>query len=194
MNPSLFANTEDAPAYRAAPAARKAPTRARTAAAAPTDAILQTLAYLEQHHPDHLIERALAVLGRRVGKVGGCIDSPAAARTFCQLAIGHRYREVFGVMFLDAQHHLIEFREMFQGTLTQTSVYPREIIRAALALNAGAVVLTHNHPSSNVEPSRADEVLTENIKQAARFVDLRVLDHVIVSETAAFSMADRGLM
>ena len=103
-------------------------------------------------------------------------------------------REVFAVMFLDAQHRLLHFEAMFQGTLSQASVYPREVVKLALELGASAVVLSHNHPSGSVEPSRADERLTQTLKQALHLIDVRVLDHIIVAPGQACSMAERGLM
>ena len=97
-------------------------------------------------------------------------------------------------MFLDSQHRLIEWRELFQGTLTQTSVYPREVLRQAMALNAGAVILAHNHPSGLAEPSRADEFLTQSLKNALAMVDVRVLDHLVVGQGQVVSLAERGLL
>jgi DNA repair protein RadC len=102
--------------------------------------------------------------------------------------------EHFGVLYLDNQNRLIAFEYHFTGTLTQASVYPREIVRAALAHHAAAVVLCHNHPSGAVIPSRADEALTQTLKAALSLVDVRVLDHVIVAPGASFSMAERGLI
>jgi DNA repair protein RadC len=98
------------------------------------------------------------------------------------------------VLFLDAQNRLVEMRVMFSGTLTQTSVYPREIVAAALQIGAAAVVLAHNHPSGTVQPSRADEALTQTLKAALALVDVRVLDHVIVAPGSALSMAEKGLL
>jgi DNA repair protein RadC len=121
-------------------------------------------------------------------------DSPDAVKNYLQLAIGARAHEVFAVLFLDAQHRLIAVEELFRGTLTQTSVYPREVVARALHLNAAAVVLAHNHPSGCAEPSRADEALTQNLKAALALVDVRVLDHVIVGQGVALSMAERGLI
>ncbi len=121
-------------------------------------------------------------------------DSPARVREYLALALGGREQEVFSVLFLDAQHRLIELCEMFSGTLTQTSVYPREVVRRALALNAGAVVLAHNHPSGVAEPSRADEHLTQTLKAALALVDVRVLDHVVVGRGQTVSLAERGLL
>jgi DNA repair protein RadC len=102
--------------------------------------------------------------------------------------------EEFAVLFLDAQHRLIEMRTLFRGTLAQTSVYPREVVKAALACNAGAVVLAHNHPSGLAEPSRADELLTQSLKSALQLVDVRVLDHLVVGQGQVVSFAERGLI
>ena len=98
------------------------------------------------------------------------------------------------VLFLDGQNRLLHSEEMFHGTLTQTSVYPREVVRLALRHNAGAVVLAHNHPSGVAEPSRADEFLTQTLKAALRLVDVQVLDHIIVGQGQVVSLAERGLM
>ena len=98
------------------------------------------------------------------------------------------------MLFLDGQHRLLRLEEMFHGTLTQTSVYPREVLRRALSLNAGAVVLAHNHPSGLAEPSRADEYLTQTLKTALQMIDVRVLDHIIVGQGQVVSLAERGLM
>ena len=120
--------------------------------------------------------------------------SPDAVKQFLQLHLASRDHEVFAVLFLDAQNRLIEMREVFRGTLTQTSVYPREIVKLALQLHAAAVVLAHNHPSGTVQPSRADEALTQTLKSALALVDVRVLDHVIVAPGDALSMAEKGLL
>jgi DNA repair protein RadC len=121
-------------------------------------------------------------------------DSPEAVRDYLQLQLGSRPHEIFAVMFLDSQHRLIVLEELFRGTLTQTSVYPREVVVRALALNAASVVLAHNHPSGTAEPSRADEALTQTLKAALGLVDVRVLDHFVVTSTEAVSMAQRGLL
>lgn len=121
-------------------------------------------------------------------------ESPAQVKAHARLQLAHRPHEVFAVMFLDAQHRQILFEEMFRGTLTQTSVYPREVVKRALALNAAAVILLHNHPSGVAEPSRADEHLTQTLKSALALVDVRVLDHLVVSQAEVVSFAERGLM
>jgi DNA repair protein RadC len=121
-------------------------------------------------------------------------DSPAKVKDYLALELGGRQQEVFAVLFLDAQHRLLKLEALFQGSLTQTSVYPREVVKRALALNAGAVVLAHNHPSGVAEPSRADEFLTQTLKTALQLVDVRVLDHVIVGQGQVVSLAERGLV
>ena len=119
---------------------------------------------------------------------------PQAVKHYLQLHLAARQYEVFAVLFLDAQNRLIAMEELFRGTLTQTSVYPREVVLRALHQNASAVVLSHNHPSGSVQPSRADEALTHTLKAALALVDVRVLDHVIVAPGQALSMAEQGLL
>ncbi len=119
---------------------------------------------------------------------------PRAIRDYLQLQLGSRNHEIFAVLFLDSAHRLIVLEELFRGTLTQTSVYPREVVVRALALNAANVVLAHNHPSGTAQASRADEAITQTLKAALGLVDVRVLDHFIVTATQAVSMAELGLM
>lgn len=121
-------------------------------------------------------------------------DTPQAVRDYLQLQLGSRPHEIFAVLFLDSQHRLIVLEELFRGTLTQTSVYPREVVVRALALNAASVVLAHNHPSGAAKPSRADEALTQTLKSALALVDVRVLDHFVVTSSQAVSMAELGLL
>jgi DNA repair protein RadC len=121
-------------------------------------------------------------------------DTPALVKQFLKLQLGGREHEVFAVMFLDAQSRLIKLEEMFRGTLTQTSVYPREVVKRAIALHASAVILAHNHPSGATDPSKADEALTQTLTQALKLIDVRVLDHVVVGVAEAFSFAERGLL
>ncbi|WP_427915148.1 RadC family protein [Ramlibacter sp. MMS24-I3-19] len=120
--------------------------------------------------------------------------SPDAVKQYLQLHLARQPHEVFAVMFLDAQNRLIALETLFRGTLTQTSVYPREIVVRALQLQSASVVLAHNHPSGTVQPSRADEALTQTLKAALALVDVRVLDHVVVAPGASLSMAERGLL
>jgi DNA repair protein RadC len=121
-------------------------------------------------------------------------SSPGAVKEYLQLHLAGKEHEVFAVLFLDAQNRLVAMEELFRGTLTQTSVYPREVVLHALRHKAAAVVLAHNHPSGTVQPSRADEALTQTLKAALALVDVRVLDHVIVAPGDALSMAEKGLL
>ena len=142
---------------------------------------------------DRIIQRALKVLDSRI-RTGAALNSPSAVREYLRLSLAGREHEVFICLFLDAQNRVIEVNEMFRGTLTQTSVYPREVVKAALKCNAGAVVFAHNHPSGVAEPSHADETLTSSLKQALALVDVRVLDHMIVAGAGVLSFAERGLL
>jgi DNA repair protein RadC len=121
-------------------------------------------------------------------------DAPNKVKDYVALHLGTRAQEVFAVLFLDGQHRLLRLEPMFHGTLTQTSVHPREVVRHALELNAGAVILAHNHPSGVAEPSRADEHLTQTLKSALHLVDVRVLDYLVVGQGTVMSFAERGLL
>lgn len=120
--------------------------------------------------------------------------SPDAVKQYLQLHLAMRPHEIFAVLFLDVQNRLLAMEELFRGTLSQTSVYPREVVKRALELQAAAVVLAHNHPSGSVQPSRADEMLTQTLKTTLALIDVRVLDHIIVAPGEALSMAERGLL
>lgn len=138
-----------------------------------------------------LARRALA--GRL--KTRDTLGSPQAVRDWLRLHLGQLQHEVFVALWLDAQNRLIASEELFRGTLTQTSAYPREVVKRALTQNAAAVILAHNHPSGVAEPSSADEVLTSALKQALGLVDVKVLDHFIVAGGATpLSFAERGLL
>jgi len=121
-------------------------------------------------------------------------DAPVKVKDYLRLQIGTRPHEVFAVVFLDAQNRLLTLEELFRGSLTQTSVYPRDVVKRALDLHAAAVILAHNHPSGVCEPSRADEHLTTTLKNALALVDIRVLDHLIVGRSEVVSFAERGLL
>jgi len=127
-------------------------------------------------------------------KSGNALTSPGAVRDYLRLALSARDHEVFVVLFLDAQHRVMRDAELFRGTLTQTSVYPREVVKAALAANAAAVIFAHNHPSGVAQPSQADERLTRQLKEALALVEVRVLDHFIVAGNQTLSFAERGLL
>jgi DNA repair protein RadC len=122
------------------------------------------------------------------------LTSPASVRDYLRLTLAGREHEVFVAVFLDAQHRVIACEELFRGTLTQTSVYPREVVKGALRQNAAAVIFAHNHPSGVAEPSHADEALTRSLRSALALVDIRVLDHFIVAGSATLSFAERGLL
>lgn len=140
------------------------------------------------------IERALAILGSILTVGGEVFDSPDIAKNYLRLQLGGEPCEHFAVLFLDSQHRAIAFERMFTGTLTRASVYPREVVLAALRHNAAAVVLSHNHPSGAVKPSPDDIALTRTLRDALAMVDVRILDHVVVSAVAALSMAEMGLV
>jgi len=125
---------------------------------------------------------------------GDALTTPGAVRDYLRLALGGRTHEVFVCVHLDAQHRVIAVEELFRGTLTQTSVYPREVVKAALAANAAAVIFAHNHPSGVAQPSQADELLTRQLREALALVDVRVLDHFVVAGSQALSFAERGLL
>ncbi|HRN75392.1 DNA repair protein RadC [Ottowia sp.] len=140
-----------------------------------------------------VLELARRALAQQL-KQRAVFDSPAAVKSYLQLQLAQRAHEVFAVLFLDSQHRLIALEELFRGTLTQTSVYPREVVLRALHHHAAAVVLAHNHPSGSVQPSRADEAITQALKAALALIDVRVIDHVIVAPGEALSMAEKGLV
>ncbi len=120
--------------------------------------------------------------------------TPQAVRDYLQLQLGPRPHEIFAVLFLDSQQRMIALEELFRGTLTQTSVYPREVVVRALTLQAAGVVLAHNHPSGAALPSRSDEAITQTLKAALALVDVRVFDHFVVTSSQAVSMAELGLL
>ena len=122
------------------------------------------------------------------------MTSPAEVRTYLRMTLVGRDHEVFLVLFLNSQHHVLACEEMFRGTLDQTAVYPREVVKRCLMLNASAVILAHNHPSGVPEPSRADEMLTKTLKNALSLIDTRVLDHFIVARDGVVSLAERGML
>ena len=122
------------------------------------------------------------------------LSSPASVRDYLRMTLAGRDYEVFMVLFLDAQNRVLAAEEMFRGTLTQTSVYPREVVKRSLFNNAAAVIFAHNHPSGVAEPSHADELLTRALKQALALVDVRVLDHFVVAGSGVVTFAERGLL
>lgn len=172
------AASQDAPAYGNIPA---------KAARKPRDI---RAAYSE----DQILQAAMKIMESRMRGPGYVIESPSAMREYLRTRMNGLQHEEFGVLYMDAQHALIGVENLFRGTLTQTSVFPREVIKSALAHNAAAVAFFHNHPSGSLEPSRADEMLTTQLKTALSMVDVRVLDHIIVSHSGSMSFAERGLL
>jgi DNA repair protein RadC len=139
------------------------------------------------------VELARRALREKLEKTPA-LTSPQAVRDLLRLTLSARKSEAFLCIWLDAQHHVIKVEEAFAGTLTQTSVYPREVVKAALRMNAAAVIFAHNHPSGVAQPSRADELLTRNLKDALELIEVKVLDHFIVAGNQAISFAERGLL
>jgi DNA repair protein RadC len=142
---------------------------------------------------DQTIKRALRILDARM-RTTSALSSPSSVRDYLRILLHDRGHEVFVVVFLDAQHRVIASEELFRGTLTQTSVYPREVVKAALAHNAASILFAHNHPSGVTEPSRADELITQALKQALALVDVKVLDHFVIAGSGSVSFAERGLL
>jgi DNA repair protein RadC len=142
--------------------------------------------------------KAVLEMGRRAlaesARESDALSSPQAVRDYLRLTLAELEHEVFVVVFLDAQNRVISSEELFRGTLTQTSVYPREVVKRALKHNAAAVILAHNHPSGVAEPSQADQSLTDSLRRSLALVEVRVLDHFIVGRGKALSFAERGLL
>ena len=148
----------------------------------------------DQHlREQRLLERARQILLRRI-RQGTCLSNPTEVKDYLRLQVGHLEHEVFGCLFLDNQHAVIAAEDLFRGTIDGASVYPREVVKRALALNAAAVILYHNHPSGVSEPSQSDQRLTQRLKAALGTVDIRVLDHLIVAGAQVVSMAERGVL
>lgn len=143
---------------------------------------------------DAIIAQALEILARRMRNTGMMMDSPEVVRDWLRLRVGGKPHEEFGCIWLNTRHEVIEAGEMFRGTLTQTSAYPREVVKEALHHNAAAVIFYHNHPSGAADPSLADEMLTRQLKDALNMVDVRVLDHFVVTAEETTSFAEKGLL
>jgi len=143
---------------------------------------------------EDILAASRAAVTRALSRLSGTLCSPSAVADLLKSYCTGLPYEVFGVLLLDNQHRLIRFHELFRGTLTGTAVYPREVVRAALLENAAAMIVFHNHPSGRAEPSRADETLTQRLKDALALVEVRVLDHLVVAGDEVVSFADRGLL
>ena len=142
---------------------------------------------------EQILTAARTILARRVRR-GTALTSPRAARDYLTLRLADREHEVFTILFLDTRHRLIDCTELFRGTLDGASVHPREVVKEALARNAAAVILAHNHPSGVAEPSQADEIITTRLRDALALIDVRVLDHLIVAGSSVTSLAERGVL
>ena len=142
---------------------------------------------------DEVLQAAQRLLACRV-RGTDVLTSPAVVKDFLRARLGNLPHEIFAVVHLDAQNRVLDYVEMFRGTVSQTSVYPREVVKDSLSRNSSALLLVHNHPSGSPEPSRADELLTQTLKSAAALVDVRMLDHLIVAGRDVMSFAERGLL
>lgn len=140
-----------------------------------------------------IIQRAMEILESRLRKKEYSFTNPTDTKNFCRLKLQQLEHEVFSVLFLDNQHCLIEYRELFRGTIDGASVYPREVVKTALQLNAAAVIFTHNHPSGISTPSNADRNITTKLKSGLDLMDIRVLDHIIIGDET-YSFAESGLI
>lgn len=147
-----------------------------------------------QLRDDRTVARALRILQRRASKAGQAMSDVATCGAFFRLRLAHETREHFEVAFLDTQHRLLAVERLFSGTIDGANVYPRIVLQRALALNSGAVILAHNHPSGNPDPSAADRAITTHLKEALGLVDVRLLDHFVVTADQALSMAARGMI
>ena len=141
-----------------------------------------------------IIEEAIRILEDSARYNPFTITSPSDTHKFLRLKLAHLEHEVFAVIFLDNRHQTIKYEEMFRGTIDGASVYPREVVKRALQLNAAAIIIAHNHPSGVTDPSQADEAITHRIKVACALVDIRLLDHLIVSKTESTSLAERCVL
>lgn len=141
-----------------------------------------------------IIKRALKILESRMTYESNSFSSPDDTKNYLRLKIGNKEREIFSVLYLSNRHQLISYEELFMGTIDGTSIHVREIVKLGLVLNAAAIVCAHNHPSGICEPSKADESITQRIKEACGLMDIRLLDHLIVSATDSVSLAERGLI
>jgi DNA repair protein RadC len=142
---------------------------------------------------EQVLEAARQVIEHKMQR-GASFCSPEAVKEYLRIKLAGFEHEVFAVLFLDTRLRLIEYVEMFQGTVDSTEVYPREVVKQALRLNAAAVIVSHNHPAGHPEPSASDRALTQRLKQALALVDVRTLDHIVVAGSTTTSFAERGLL
>ncbi len=148
---------------------------------------------LNEQERQSVTQLALATLAER-HRPGQALGSPEDTRAFLRLRLAERRNEVFGCVFLNSRHRVIELAELFQGTIDGASVFPRVVVQKTLELNAAAVVLFHNHPSTIAEPSHSDEIITRRLREALALIDVRVLDHFVVAAGESVSFAESGLI
>ncbi|MBF0264125.1 MAG: DNA repair protein RadC [Gammaproteobacteria bacterium] len=142
---------------------------------------------------NEIVRMAKQLLNRRFAK-GKVLSAPKDSIDFLKLKLSHLEHEVFSLIFLDNTHKIIQYEEMFRGTIDSSSVYPREVVKRALQLNTAAVIFAHNHPSGNPEPSQSDELITQRLVEALKLMDIRVLDHIVIGGDQNVSMAERGMI
>ncbi|RYD81557.1 MAG: DNA repair protein RadC [Verrucomicrobiaceae bacterium] len=147
----------------------------------------------EQASAEAIVAAARSIIARRMQRGASFLDPSAARSHFLDKLAGYE-REVFAVLFLDTRHRLIEYAELFLGTIDGAEVHPREVVRHALQCNAAALIVAHNHPSGVAEPSAADRAVTARLKQALALVDIRLLDHIVIGENCSTSMASAGMI
>lgn len=140
------------------------------------------------------INRAINIIAALYQREDLLATEPQAVKEYCQLQLGALEYEVFAVLFLDNRHRLIRFVQLFRGTIDQASIYPREVAKEALTCNAAAIIVSHNHPSGDTRPSMADKSLTKKLASALGLLDIRLLDHIIVSQLDTYSFAEMGLL
>lgn len=157
-------------------------------------AALNSTITTRQAREDRAIYRAMGLLEKRLRKPGKDLNATSTVRQYLALNLAGYEQEVFSALWLDTQHRLIAAEHLFAGTLSQTSVYPREVLKRALHHNAAAVIFAHNHPSGCAEPSQADQLLTASLKQSLALVDVRVLDHFVIAGRDTTSFAEKGLL
>ncbi len=157
--------------------------------------IQDSLGHYQPASPDQILDQAKEILEYRLTRPEATtFSSPDETKDFLKLKLGEAEREIFAVMLLDNRHRLIEYQELFFGTIDGASVHPREVVKAALKCNAAALILAHNHPSGVTEPSKADESITQRLKDALALIDIRVLDHLVIGDGEPVSFAERGLI
>lgn len=149
---------------------------------------------LSKKAEDAVLLQAFDILDKRMNKARCLLSEPSTVKDYLKLKLSRLEYEVFGVLFLDVKNKLIANRVMFNGTLTHTSVYPREVVKLALHLNACSVVIYHNHPSGDVKPSPGDLILTKSLTASLAMVDVKLVDHIVVAALSTFSFAEGGLL